>query len=170
MKTIKVILMALTICTIGLNQSNGQKLSQNEALKVLAKWEGNWQSVTTLNESVWIPKKMEIKGDAESKLLLQNKFLEIAYKDSKNIIRYEPVSMLFNRWEFKSDGAANFWTGEWNESQKTMNWKYVDISNFGIVGEVLECFKSVDNIETKATIKDHNGNILLENETISKKK
>ena len=80
---------------------------------------------------------------------------------SKHIIRYDQNSKQFNRWEFKSDGGTNFWTGKWSHSKETMTWSYVDFTNAEIRGEIIEAFSSDNTINVSVVLKDKKGNNLL---------
>jgi len=42
-----------------------------------------------------------------------------------------------------------------------MTWKYIDFSNYGINGEIVEKFKSDDIINSRVTMKDKSGKSLL---------
>ena len=42
-----------------------------------------------------------------------------------------------------------------------MTWNYIDFSNSGINGKIVESFKSDEMIKTSVTMKDKSGNILL---------
>ena len=173
----KLIYLALTIlivsCSSDVSQLNAQKLSKNEAMNVLTKWEGSWKGNAVLKKSIWIAEKVELEGTTETSLILSNKYLEIFDKnginESKNIVRYDQISQLFNRWEFKSDGSTSFWTGKWNKSKKRMTWNFIDFSNSGISGQIIEQFKSDEKIEIKVLVKDDEGNLLLEIEAISER-
>lgn len=87
----------------------------------------------------------------------------MVYNDSasKYIICYDQMSSQFNRWEFKSDGSNTFWTGKWNKSENTMTWSFIDFSNSGISGKIIENFKSDEMIITRIIMKDKIGKSLL---------
>ena len=59
------------------------------------------------------------------------------------------------------DRSNTFWTGKWNKSDKTMTWNYIDFSNYGINGKIIENFKSEEIIKTSVIMKDKNGTSLL---------
>ena len=94
-----------------------------------------------------------------------NNYLEImVYNEnssSKHIIRYDQSSSQFNHWEFKSDGGHSFWTGKWNDIEKSMTWNYIDFSNSGINGKIIENFSSDSVIKIKTVMKDKTGKTLL---------
>ena len=142
-----------------------QNLSKNEGFDVLSKWEGNWKSIVVFEESVWVTESFETRGISESNLILSNNYLEMnvynGNETSKHIIRYDQNSKQFNRWEFKSDGGTNFWTGKWSHSKETMTWSYVDFTNAGIRGEIIEAFSSDNTINVSVVLKDKKGNNLL---------
>ena len=149
---------------LGTGYLNAQKLSKNDAFDVLIKWEGKWKNSAVFEKSVWTTERIETKGTTDANLILSNNYLEImVYNDdtSKHIICYDQVSNQFNRWEFKSDGSNTFWTGNWNKADKSMTWNYIDFSNSGINGKIVESFKSDEMIKTNVTMKDKGGNILL---------
>ena len=80
---------------------------------------------------------------------------------SKHIICYDKTSSQFNRWEFKSDGSNTFWSGKWNKADKSMTWNYIDFSNYGINGKIIENFNSDGMIRTRTVMKDKAGKSLL---------
>ena len=142
-----------------------QNLSKNEVFDVLSKWEGNWKSIVVFEKSVWVTESFETRGISESNLILSNNYLEIKASSGdetgKHIIRYDQNSKHFNRWEFKSDGSNSFWTGKWNQSEKTMTWNYVDFTNNETRGEIIEDFSSDNTINVSVVIKDKKGDNLL---------
>ncbi len=144
---------------------NAQNLSKTEVFDILSKWEGKWKSLVDFEESVWVTESFETRGIFESDLILSNNYLEInVYSGNervKNIIRYDQDSKQFNRWEFKSDGGTNFWIGNWNQSKETMTWNYVDFTNSGINGEIIETFKSDNTINVNVVMKDKREHELL---------
>ena len=104
------------------------------------------------------------RGTTDANLILSNNYLEImVYNDdtSKHIISYDQASNQFNRWEFKSDGSNTFWTGNWNKADKSMTWNYIDFSNYGINGKIIENFNSDGMIRTRTVMKDKAGKSLL---------
>lgn len=157
---------------LGTGYLNAQKLSKNDAFDVLTKWEGKWKNSAVFEKSVWTPERVETRGITETNLILSNNYLEImVYNDntSKHIICYDKNSSQFNRWEFKSDGSNTFWTGKWNKADKSMTWKYIDFSNYGINGKIVEKFKSDNIINTRVTMKDKSGKTLLKINSTSEK-
>jgi hypothetical protein len=42
-----------------------------------------------------------------------------------------------------------------------MTWNYIDFSNYGISGKIIENFKSDDIIKSRVTMKDKSGKSLL---------
>ena len=162
MKKLVLVLMILPLLSTGV--LNAQKLSKNDAFDILTKWEGKWKNSAVFEKSVWITERVEARGITEANLILSNNYLEImVYNDniSKHIICYDKNSSQFNRWEFKSDGSNTFWTGKWNKADKSMTWKYIDFSNYGINGKIVEKFKSDDIINSRVTMKDKSGKSLL---------
>ena len=160
----KLLLFLLIMPVLGTGYINAQKLSKNSAFDILMKWEGKWKNNAVFEESVWITESVEIRGTTEANLILSNNYLEImVYNDnaSKYIICYDQMSSQFNRWEFKSDGSNTFWTGKWNKSQNTMTWSFIDFSNSGISGKIIENFKSDEMIKTRIIMKDKSGKSLL---------
>ena len=149
---------------LGTGYLNAQKLSKNDAFDVLIKWEGKWKNSSVFEKSVWTTERIETKGTTDANLILSNNYLEImVYNDdtSKHIICYDQVSNQFNRWEFKSDGSNTFWTGNWNKADKSMTWNYIDFSNYGISGKIIENFKSDQIIKTRIIMNDKSGKSLL---------
>lgn len=173
MKLINLKLLVAAMLFLFAFQLKGQDLSKREVSNLLAKWEGNWVVSTTLNKSVWMPKKVDLKSTAEAKLILNNNYLEIDNKGhdvaNKVIVSYDPVAKKFNRWQFESSGSTSFWTGKWDEARKTMKWTYIDFSQSGINGIIEERFKSDDKNKGACVIKDGDQNILLDIESIAKK-
>lgn len=160
----KLLFVFVTISILGTGYLNAQKLSKNSAFDILTKWEGKWKNNAVFEESVWITESVETRGTTEANLILSNNYLEImVYNDNstKYIICHDQTSNQFNRWEFKSDGSNTFWTGKWNESENTMTWNFIDFSNSGISGKIIENFKSDEMIKTRAIMKDKNGKSLL---------
>jgi len=160
----KLVLVLMILPLLGTGVLNAQKLSKNDAFDILTKWEGNWKNSAVFEKSVWIAERVETRGITEANLILSNNYLEImVYNDntSKHIICYDKNSSQFNRWEFKSDGSNTFWTGKWNKADKSMTWKYIDFSNYGINGKIVEKFKSDDIINSRVTMKDKTGKSLL---------
>ena len=155
----------MIIPVLGTGYLNAQKLSKNDAFDILTKWEGKWKSSSVFEKSVWTSDRTENRGTTETNLILSNNYLEImVYNDdntSKHIICYDQMSNQFNRWEFKSDGSNTFWTGKWNKADKSMMWNYIDFSNYGISGKIIENFKSDDIIKSRVTMKDKSGKSLL---------
>ena len=88
---------------------------------------------------------------------------------SKHIICYDQTSSQFNRWEFKREWSNNFWTGKWKKADKSMNLKYIDFSNYGINGKIIENFNSNDIIKIKTVMKDKTGKTLLRINSTKKK-
>ena len=125
---------------LGTSYLNAQKLSKNSAFDILTKWEGKWKNNAVFEESVWITESVNA---------------------SKYIICYDQRLSQFNRWEFKSDGSNTFWTGKWNKSENTMTWNFIDFSNSGISGKIIENFKSNEMIKTRVIMKDKSGKTLL---------
>ena len=149
---------------LGTGYLNAQKLSKNDAFDVLIKWEGKWKNSAVFEKSVWTSERIETKGTTDANLILSNNYLEImVYNDdtSKHIICYDQVSNQFNRWEFKSDGSNTFWTGNWNKANQSMTWNYIDFSNYGISGKIIENFKSDQIIKTRIIMNDKSGKSLL---------
>ena len=160
----KQLLLLLIMSVLGTGCVNAQKLSKNSAFDILMKWEGKWKNNTVFEQSVWISESIETRGTTEANLILSNNYLEImVYNDneSKYIICYDQMSSQFNRWEFKSDGNNTFWTGKWNKSENTMTWSFIDFSNSGISGKIIENFKSDEMIKTRIIMKDKSGKSLL---------
>ena len=149
----KNILYTLAVLAISTCYINSQELSKNTAFDVLAKWEGKWQNSAVFEASVWIPERVETRSKIESNLILSNNYLEIMVYNgnsiSKHIICYDQISRQFNRWEFKNDGSNSFWTGKWSDKEQTMYWNFIDFSNAGISGQIIETFKSSGKIKTK---------------------
>ena len=148
----------------GTGYLNAQKLSKNDAFDVLIKWEGKWKNSAVFEKSIWTSERIETRGTTDANLILSNNYLEImVYNDdtSKHIISYDQVSNQFNRWEFKSDGSNTFWTGNWNKAGKSMTWNYIDFSNYGISGKIIENFKSDKIIKTRVMMNDKSGKSLL---------
>ena len=149
---------------LGTGYLNAQKLSKNDAFDVLIKWEGKWKNSAVFEKSIWTSERIETRGTTDANLILSNNYLEImVYNDdtSKHIISYDQVSNQFNRWEFKSDGSNTFWTGNWNKADKSMTWNYIDFSNYGISGKIIENFKSDKIIKTRVMMNDKSGKSLL---------
>jgi len=161
----KKLILIILIPVLSTGMLNAQKLSKNAAFDILTKWEGKWKNNAVFEKSVWTDERTETRGITETNLILSNNYLEImVYNDnniSKHIICYDQNSSQFNRWEFKSDGSNTFWTGKWNKSDKTMTWNYIDFSNYGINGKIIENFKSEEIIKTSVIMKDKNGTSLL---------
>jgi hypothetical protein len=149
----------------GTGHLNAQKLSKNDAFDILTKWEGKWKNSAVFEKSVWITEITQTRGITETNLILSNNYLEImVYNDddiSKHMICYDQTSSQFNRWEFKSDGSNTFWTGKWNKADKSMTWNYIDFSNYGISGKIIENFNSDGTIRTRTVMKDKTGKSLL---------
>ena len=160
----KLILIIMIMPVLGTGYLNAQKLSKNDAFDVLIKWEGKWKNSAVFEKSVWTSERIETRGTTHANLILSNNYLEImVYNDdtSKHIISYDQVSNQFNRWEFKSDGSNTFWTGNWNKADKSMTWNYIDFSNYGISGKIIENFKSDKIIKTRVMMNDKSGKSLL---------
>ena len=88
---------------------------------------------------------------------------------SKHIICYDQTSSQFNRWEFKNDGSNTFWTGKWNKVDKSMTCNYIDFSNYGINGKIIENFNSDGMIRIRTVMKDKTGKSLLKINSIKEK-
>ena len=161
----KLLLILLCVPFLETGYLNAQELSKNSAFDILTKWEGKWTSKAVFEKSVWITQSIETRGTTETNLILSNNYLEImVYNDnnvSKHIICYDQMSNQFNRWEFKSDGSNTFWTGNWNKADKSMTWNYIDFSNYGISGKIIENFKSDKIIKTRVMMNDKSGKSLL---------
>ena len=157
----------------GMVSLNAQKLSKNDAFDIITKWEGKWKNSAVFEKSIWIKERTETRGITETNLILSNSYLEIkVYNEndtSKHIIRYDQSSSQFNRWEFKSDGGHSFWTGKWNDIEKSMTWNYIDFSNSGINGKIIENFSSNDIIKIRTVMKDKTGKTLLRVNSTKKK-
>ena len=163
--TMKNILYTLAVLVLSTCYINSQELSENTAFDILVKWEGKWQNSAVFEATAWVPKRVETRGKTESNLILSNNYLEIMIYNGnsvgKHIIRYDQMSWQFNRWEFKNDGSNSFWTGKWNDKEQTMSWNFIDFSNAGISGQIIETFKSNGKIKTKVFMEDKNGTALL---------
>ena len=160
----KLLLIIMIMPVLGTGYLNAQKLSKNDAFDVLIKWEGKWKNSAVFEKSVWTSERIETRGTTDANLILSNNYLEImVYNDdtSKHIICYDQVSNQFNRWEFKSDGSNTFWTGNWNKADQSMTWNYIDFSNYGISGKIIENFKSDQIIKTRIIMNDKSGKSLL---------
>ena len=161
----KLLLIIMILPVLGTGYLNAQKLSKNDAFDILTKWEGKWKNSAVFEKSVWTKERTQTRGITETNLILSNNYLEImVYNDdniSKHIICYDKTSSQFNRWEFKSDGSNTFWSGKWNKADKSMTWNYIDFSNYGISGKIIENFKSDDIIKSRVTMKDKSGKSLL---------
>ena len=157
----------------GMVSLNAQKLSKNDAFDIITKWEGKWKNSAVFEKSIWITERTETRGITETNLILSNNYLEImVYNEnntSKHIIRYDQSSSQFNRWEFKSDGGHSFWTGKWNDIDKSMTWNYIDFSNSGINGKIIENFSLNDIIKIRTNMKDKTGKTLLRVNSTKKK-
>jgi len=149
------------------------KLSKNDAFDILTKWEGKWKNSAVFEKSVWTSERTQTRGITETNLILSNNYLEImVYNEnntSKHMICYDQTLSQFNRWEFKSDGSNTFWTGKWNKADKSMTWNYIDFSNYGINGKIIENFSSDDIIKIKTVMKDKTGKTLLRINSTKKK-
>lgn len=155
----------MIIPVLGMGYLNAQELSKNSAFDILIKWEGKWKNTAVFEKSAWITESVETRGTTKANLILSNNYLEIIVHNDNNesqyLICYDQVSNQFNRWEFKGDGSNTFWTGKWNKSKNAMIWNFIDFSNSGIRGEIIENFKSDEVIETSVIMKDKNGKSLL---------
>lgn len=171
MKTPKTFLLTFILFTIGFVSSNAQQLTEVEAMNILRKWVGEWQGKAVMNQSLWIPKQIELEGNTSSELILEGRYLEVFNEnirsESKILIRYDKAAKAFNRWEFKSDGGTSFWVGKWKKFGQKMIWSYIDFSNSGITGKITERFESDREIEAKVFMKDTQGNVLIEIESSS---
>ena len=169
----KLLLMIMILPVLGTGCLSAQKLSKNDAFDILAKWDGKWKNSAVFEKSVWTTEKTQTRGITETNLILSNNYLEImVYNDgntSKHIICYDNTSNQFNRWEFKNDGSNTFWTGKWNKADKSMTWNYIDFSNYGISGKIIENFNSKDIIKIKTVMKDKTGKTLLRINSTKKK-
>jgi hypothetical protein len=88
----------------------------------------------------------------------------MVYNDNdttKHLICYDQISNQFNRWEFKNDGSNTFWTGKWKKSENSMTWNYIDFTNSGVSGKIIENFKSDEMIRIRVDMKDKSGRSLL---------
>ena len=105
------------------------------------------------------------KNDISKNLILSNNYLEImVYNDNdttKHLICYDQISNQFNRWEFKNDGSNTFWTGKWKKSENSMTWNFIDFTNSGVNGKIIENFKSDEMIRIRVDMKDKSGRSLL---------
>ena len=144
---------------------NAQKLSKNEAFDILTKWDGKWKNSAVFEKSVWTAERTQTRGISETNLILSNNYLEImVYNEnntSKHIICYDQTSSQFNRWEFKNDGSNTFWTGKWKKSENSMTWNFIDFTNSGVNGKIIENFKSDEMIRIRVEMKDKSGRSLL---------
>ena len=169
----KLILIIMIIPFSGIGYLNAQEMSKNSAFDILTKWEGKWTNKAVFEKSVWITERVETRGSTEANLILSNNYLEImVYNDNdttKHLICYDQMSNQFNRWEFKNDGSNTFWTGKWNKADKLMTWNYIDFSNYGINGKIIENFNSNDIIKIKTVMKDKTGKTLLRINSTKKK-
>ncbi|MDC0593375.1 hypothetical protein OAO79_03955 [Flavobacteriaceae bacterium] len=161
----KLLLIIMVLPFLGTGILNAQKLSKNDVFDILIKWEGKWKNSAVFEKSAWTKERNETRGTTETNLILLNNYLEImVYNEdniSKHIISYDQMSSQFNRWEFKSDGSNTFWTGKWNKADKSMTWNYIDFSNYGINGKIIENFNSDGMIRTRTVMKDKAGKSLL---------
>ena len=161
----KLFLIVMIFPVLGTSYLNAQKLSKNDTFDILIKWEGKWKNSAVFEESIWTKERTETRGITETNLILSNNYLEImVYNDdniSKHIICYNQTTSQFNRWEFKSDGSNTFWTGKWDKAYKSMTWNYIDFSNYGISGKIIENFNSDGMIRTRTVMKDKTGKSLL---------
>ena len=169
----KLLLIIMVLPFLGTGNLNAQKLSKNDVFDILIKWEGKWKNSAVFEKSAWIKERNETRGTTETNLILLNNYLEIMiYNEdniSKHIISYDEMSSQFNRWEFKSDGSNTFWTGKWNKADKSMTWNYIDFSNYGISGKIIENFNSDDIIKIRTVMKDKTGKTLLRINSSKKK-
>ena len=169
----KLLLIIMLLPVFGTGNLNAQKLSKNDAFDILTKWQGKWKNSAVFEKSIWIKERIETRGITETNLILSNSYLEIkVYNEndtSKHIIRYDQSSSQFNRWEFKSDGGHSFWTGKWNNADKSMTWNYIDFSNNGINGKIIENLSSNDIIKIRTVMKDKTGKTLLRVNSTKKK-
>ena len=140
-------------------------MSKNSAFDILTKWEGKWTNKAVFEKSVWITERVETRGSTEANLILSNNYLEImVYNDNdttKHLICYDQMSNQFNRWEFKNDGSNTFWTGKWKKSENSMTWNFIDFTNSGVNGKIIENFKSDEMIRIRVEMKDKSGRSLL---------
>lgn len=166
-------LLVLALIVFGINYSNAQSLSINEAFDVLTKWEGQWRNSAVFEKSVWIRESFKTRGRTSSSFILANKYLEVNINNgdntSKYIISYDENSRKFNRWEFKNDGTNTFWIGEWNKNDMTMTWDFVDFSGNEIIGQIIERFESDEIISSDIIMKDKDGNTLLKINSVKNK-
>ena len=169
----KLLLLIMVLPVLGTGYLNAQKLTKNDAFDILTKWEGKWKNSAVFEKSVWTAERTQTRGITETNLILSNNYLEImVYNEnntSKHIICYDQASSQFNRWEFKSDGSNTFWIGKWNKADKSMTWNYIDFSNYGINGKIIENFNSKDIIKIKTVMKDKTEKTLLRINSIKKK-
>ena len=123
------------------------------------------ENKAVFEKSVWITERVENRGSTEANLILSNNYLEImVYNDNdttKHLICYDQISNQFNRWEFKNDGSNTFWTGKWKKSENSMTWNYIDFTNSGVNGKIIENFKSDEMIRIRVDMKDKSGRSLL---------
>jgi hypothetical protein len=166
----------MTLSIFGMSKLNAQNLSKVEALNVLLKWEGSWKYNGVIEASAWVTNKIEFQGKSVNNLVLNDTYLEMVdYNNNginkgKNIIQYSQDSRRFFRWEFKEDGTTSFWIGEWSKSKNTMTWEFIDTSNTGITGQIIEKFKSEEKFKSNALLKDSKGNILLDIESLNQRR
>ena len=50
--------------------------------------------------------------------------------------------------------------GKWNKADKSMTWNYIDFSNYGINGKIIENFNSDGMIRTRTVMKDKGRKII----------
>ena len=55
------------------------------------------------------------------------------------------------------------------KADKSMTWSYIDFSNYGISGKIIENFSSNDIIKIKTVMKDKTGKTLLRINSTKKK-
>ena len=173
-RVLRTIAPALAICAAGLAMScdhldppDGLAKTPAEALAVLQKFVGQWQTETRLTRPAADPTKpshtTSTKGRATCEKTLAGRYFEFRAEtvppgqSDLQIMTFDSEASVYRQRVFSSDGYRHEATGTWNAATNTLRWtgKSGDTSFV-----ILDHWISADRLEWTLTRTDPAGNVV----------
>ncbi len=161
---------ALAICAAGLAMScahpgaaNDLATAPAEALAVLQKFVGQWQTETHIRRPGPPATTFDTKGRATCQQTLAGRYFEFRAEtvppgqSDLQVMTFDVEAGVYRQWVFSSDGYRHEATGTWNAATNTLRWT-------GKSGEtsfvILDHWASPDRLEWTLTRTDPAGKVV----------
>ena len=166
--------LALAICAAGLAKSCDDPVAPNdlakipaEALAVLQKFVGQWQTETHLTrpgaKSTKPSRTIATRGRAICEKSLGGRYFEFRAEtvppgqSDLQIMTFDSEAGVYRQWVFSSDGYRHEATGTWNAATNTLRWTG---KSDGTTFVILDHWVSPDRLEWTLTRTDAEGRVV----------